>query len=298
MRLHLNHVCIPSFVCVFGSAEGLPRPKLEEINNEFDESSQPSLASGQATQGDRRTTREPQDNTTGDGAPSASPQRIMWVLVHPLKGYQGSSAKLGVGDILRLGMCELRIEQVNQHDREQHIANMDPVVHDAELLSSVSSSSSSRLTSRANSLRHNERDSHEHEVPAAETDTHTHTHISSGAGPVAASSGTNLNTSHDGVPAATELEWQQHTEATQTHTHTPQATQRTCRFCLGGEGEGEGEQPGLVDPLISVCSCRGSLEGVHLSCLRLWMQTKLHMRLMVRYVTHTHTHTQTHTHTH
>jgi len=34
----------------------------------------------------------------------------------------------------------------------------------------------------------------------------------------------------------------------------------------------------MEDPLVKVCKCTGSLEFVHLNCLRQWIQTKLNIK--------------------
>jgi len=47
------------------------------------------------------------------------------------------------------------------------------------------------------------------------------------------------------------------------------ATTKTCRICLM-----EGEDDPEADPLVAPCSCKGSIEHIHLGCLRHWLQSK------------------------
>jgi len=49
-----------------------------------------------------------------------------------------------------------------------------------------------------------------------------------------------------------------------------EATSKVCRICLM-----EGEDDAAADPLIAPCSCKGSIEHVHVGCLRHWQQSKL-----------------------
>lgn len=51
--------------------------------------------------------------------------------------------------------------------------------------------------------------------------------------------------------------------------HSHKLAQSVCRICLM-EGPGEGD-----DPLISPCNCKGSIEHVHLGCLRHWIDGRL-----------------------
>merc|ERR1712098_874545 len=45
---------------------------------------------------------------------------------------------------------------------------------------------------------------------------------------------------------------------------------RVCRICLM-EGAGDG------DPLLAPCHCKGSIEFVHLGCLRHWVKGRLNL---------------------
>lgn len=40
------------------------------------------------------------------------------------------------------------------------------------------------------------------------------------------------------------------------------------------EEEQKGSKRNLVDPVISVCSCKGSSGFIHLNCLREWLNSK------------------------
>ena len=44
----------------------------------------------------------------------------------------------------------------------------------------------------------------------------------------------------------------------------PDAEERTCRLCYGGEEDG---------PLVQLCACRGSARLVHRHCLEKWRRT-------------------------
>mmetsp|Transcript_68874 Transcript_68874/g.148575 ORF Transcript_68874/g.148575 Transcript_68874/m.148575 type:complete len:170 (-) Transcript_68874:357-866(-) len=46
---------------------------------------------------------------------------------------------------------------------------------------------------------------------------------------------------------------------------------KNCRFCLM-------DVFSMDDPLVRVCKCSGSVEFVHMNCLRQWVQTKLNMK--------------------
>lgn len=46
---------------------------------------------------------------------------------------------------------------------------------------------------------------------------------------------------------------------------------RACRFCLMDFFT-------MDDPLVRACKCSGSLEFLHINCLRQWIQTKLNMK--------------------
>lgn len=54
-------------------------------------------------------------------------------------------------------------------------------------------------------------------------------------------------------------------DKTQLKVDKPRAFGGTCRICLAEEGE---------SPLISPCSCKGTMEFVHLSCLQRWVNSR------------------------
>lgn len=52
--------------------------------------------------------------------------------------------------------------------------------------------------------------------------------------------------------------------------HSEEMKSKTCRICLL-------EGPGEDDPLITPCMCKGSIEYVHLKCLRHWTNSRLNL---------------------
>jgi len=54
--------------------------------------------------------------------------------------------------------------------------------------------------------------------------------------------------------------------------HEAAQSSGTCRICLL---DGAGQEDGGIDPLIRPCQCRGSIEYVHLGCLRNWIKMQL-----------------------
>ncbi len=45
-----------------------------------------------------------------------------------------------------------------------------------------------------------------------------------------------------------------------------------CRICLFNNGDED------TNPIISICKCKGSVNLIHLNCLKLWLQQKLSTR--------------------
>ncbi|KAJ1613791.1 Ssm4 ring finger-containing protein [Cryptosporidium canis] len=50
---------------------------------------------------------------------------------------------------------------------------------------------------------------------------------------------------------------------------------RCCRICLSDDGEGFSDSNEPLNPLICPCDCRGSMQYVHLQCLRTWIESRL-----------------------
>jgi pSer/pThr/pTyr-binding forkhead associated (FHA) protein len=48
-----------------------------------------------------------------------------------------------------------------------------------------------------------------------------------------------------------------------------------CRICLGEEEDDEVEE----NPLISPCKCNGTMQYIHLECLKKWLDSKIHTKL-------------------
>ncbi len=42
-----------------------------------------------------------------------------------------------------------------------------------------------------------------------------------------------------------------------------------CRLCYDIAGDDE------TNPMLSICKCKGSVNNIHLNCLKLWLQQKL-----------------------
>ncbi|EGR30629.1 protein kinase domain protein [Ichthyophthirius multifiliis] len=49
---------------------------------------------------------------------------------------------------------------------------------------------------------------------------------------------------------------------------------RTCRICLSEEEQSE------ENPFINPCSCKGSCEYMHVSCIKLWIESKVHKKVL------------------
>lgn len=50
---------------------------------------------------------------------------------------------------------------------------------------------------------------------------------------------------------------------------------KCCRICLSDDGEGFCDADEPLNPLICPCDCKGSLQYVHLQCLRTWLESRL-----------------------
>ncbi|KAH8582649.1 Ssm4 ring finger fused to a forkhead associated (FHA) domain [Cryptosporidium sp. chipmunk genotype I] len=50
---------------------------------------------------------------------------------------------------------------------------------------------------------------------------------------------------------------------------------RCCRICLSDDGEGFIDTNEPLNPLICPCDCKGSMQYVHLQCLRTWLESRL-----------------------
>ncbi len=50
----------------------------------------------------------------------------------------------------------------------------------------------------------------------------------------------------------------------------------TCRICWGSE---EVDEQGNFNPLISPCNCTGTINHIHLKCLKGWLETKRTMKI-------------------
>ena len=48
-----------------------------------------------------------------------------------------------------------------------------------------------------------------------------------------------------------------------------------CRICLGEEEDDEIEN----NPLISPCKCNGTMQYIHLDCLKKWLDSKIHTKI-------------------
>lgn len=49
-----------------------------------------------------------------------------------------------------------------------------------------------------------------------------------------------------------------------------------CRICWGGE---EDDEDHTFNPLISPCNCTGTINSIHLKCLKEWLDTKRQMKI-------------------
>jgi hypothetical protein len=54
---------------------------------------------------------------------------------------------------------------------------------------------------------------------------------------------------------------------------SPAPSLPVCRICLSDQEEDE-----VNNPLVSPCNCKGSMDLVHLDCLRLWLDSKRETR--------------------
>ncbi|KAH7648424.1 Ssm4 ring finger fused to a forkhead associated (FHA) domain (apicomplexan specific architecture) [Cryptosporidium bovis] len=50
---------------------------------------------------------------------------------------------------------------------------------------------------------------------------------------------------------------------------------KCCRICLSDDGDGFNSSNEPFNPLICPCDCKGSLEYVHLQCLRTWLESRI-----------------------
>jgi E3 ubiquitin-protein ligase DOA10 len=50
----------------------------------------------------------------------------------------------------------------------------------------------------------------------------------------------------------------------------------TCRICWGSEEDDDGKD---FNPLISPCNCTGTVQAIHLKCLKEWLETKRTMKV-------------------
>ena len=53
---------------------------------------------------------------------------------------------------------------------------------------------------------------------------------------------------------------------------------QTCRICWGSEEDGDYSLKDY-NPLISPCSCIGTVQAIHLKCLKEWLETKRTMKV-------------------
>lgn len=77
------------------------------------------------------------------------------------------------------------------------------------------------------------------------------------------------------VSPGAEMQVQDRFERVVSHRTQKTKVTRCCRICLSDDGEGFADSRESLNPLICPCECKGSMQYVHLQCLRTWLESRL-----------------------
>jgi predicted Zn-ribbon and HTH transcriptional regulator len=155
---------------------------------------------------------------------------------------------LDEGDIIKFGRVRFRVRKIgNTRRKRKHRFNQYDVSLDVSMNERLISEINRRRRSRRDT--HNSFDSSMFQANAAVNQSTQQEKITEKIAKIVRTSG-----EHDFKKVRREAQ---------------------CRICLGEEEDDEVEE----NPLISPCKCNGTMQYIHLECLKKWLDSKIHTKL-------------------